>query len=106
MIRKSILWLLGIGLSLNAYSTDDERYTYILDLTKVENDQLVVTLITPNISESEINFYMPKIIPGTYRIADYGRFVSDLKAFNKKTNNYVPAHLEPGVILTCLHNKR
>jgi len=84
MIRKSILWLLGIGLSLNAYSTDDERYTYILDLTKVENDQLVVTLITPNISEREINFYMPKIIPGTYRIADYGRFVSDLKAFDKK----------------------
>ncbi len=64
----------------------DPVYTYIVDLTRVNNDQLLVTLITPEIEEKEITYYFPKIIPGTYRIADYGRFISDLKAYDKKGN--------------------
>ena len=62
----------------------DPGYTYIVDLTKVSNDQLQVTLITPKIKEESVNYYFPKIIPGTYRIADYGRFISGLKAYDKK----------------------
>ena len=43
-----------------------------------------VVLETPSINESSILFHMPKIIPGTYKIADYGQYVHDLKAFDKK----------------------
>jgi predicted metalloprotease with PDZ domain len=72
-------------LSPNAFSTNPgEGYNYILDLTKTENDQLLVTLLTPEIEDQEIIYYLPKIIPGTYREADYGRFVSELKVFDKK----------------------
>jgi predicted metalloprotease with PDZ domain len=61
-----------------------KRYTYTVDLTNVSDDRLFVELSVPALSENEITFYMPKIIPGTYAIADYGRFVNDFKALDKK----------------------
>ena len=78
-----------IGLSLVALFLAtaimaNEGYVYTVDLTKVSNDQVMVELETPKINAKEIKFYMPKIIPGTYAIADYGRMVSNLEAFDKK----------------------
>jgi predicted metalloprotease with PDZ domain len=43
-----------------------------------------VELVPPAVKEKEIIFYFPKIVPGTYAIADYGRYVADLKALDKK----------------------
>ena len=62
----------------------NDKYIYTVDLTKVVDDKLFVELTAPQISEDEITYYMPKIVPGTYSIADYGRFVTELKAFDKK----------------------
>lgn len=59
-------------------------YQYSVDLTKVVDDKVLVELLSPRVSSSEITFYLPKIIPGTYAIADYGRFVSDFKPMDKK----------------------
>ncbi len=57
-------------------------YKYHVDLTKVTDDQLQVNLITPAISKNEINFYLPKIVPGTYMNSNYGKYVNNLKAFD------------------------
>lgn len=61
-------------------------YNYTVDLTKVQDDRVYVELKTPKFNTDETTFYLPKMIPGTYSIADYGRFVVDLKAFDKKGN--------------------
>ncbi|MDN5201813.1 peptidase M61 [Fulvivirgaceae bacterium BMA10] len=85
MKYSTTLFALLIGIT--SFATEPpvkNKYQYILDLTKVQDDKLMVELLTPAIKESELIFYMPKIIPGTYKEADYGRFVSDLKAFDKK----------------------
>lgn len=58
-------------------------YKYSVDLTKLTNDELQVELISPKVSKSEIIFYMPKIVPGTYNISDFGKFVKNVKAFDK-----------------------
>ncbi len=71
-------------LSLNLLYAQSDAYKYSLDLTQPVNDQLMVSLETPEIDQKKIKFYMPQIIPGTYRNSDYGMFVSDLKAFDKK----------------------
>jgi predicted metalloprotease with PDZ domain len=63
------------------------NYQYTVDLTRVVDDKVFVELLAPKISSSEITFYLPKIVPGTYAIADYGRFVSDFKAVDKKGRN-------------------
>jgi predicted metalloprotease with PDZ domain len=58
-------------------------YRYSVDLTQVKNDELYVTLLTPKITKPEIIFYMPKIVPGTYNNSDFGKFVKNVKAFDK-----------------------
>jgi predicted metalloprotease with PDZ domain len=58
-------------------------YQYSVDLTKTDNDQLAVTLLTPKVKTSTIVFYMPKIVPGTYTNSNFGKFVRNVKAFDK-----------------------
>src|SRR5687768_4220360 len=63
-----------------------KKYEYTVDLTTVQEDRVRVELIPPTIREKEITFYMPKIIPGTYAIADYGRYVKEIEVTDKKGN--------------------
>ena len=81
-----IILLIGVSVSGFAQSKKGGAYQYTIDLTKVVDDKLFVELSTPSVTSEEITFYLPKIIPGTYSIADYGRFVSDLQATDKKGN--------------------
>jgi predicted metalloprotease with PDZ domain len=60
-----------------------DTYRFSLDLTKVKNDQLKVTLQTPAIKQNEVVYQLPKIVPGTYANYDFGRFASDFKALDK-----------------------
>ena len=82
-MKKSLLILGIVCLYVHATSQINE-YRYTVDLTNVVNDRLFVEVETPAISRPELQFNFPKIIPGTYSIEDYGRFVSDLKAYDKK----------------------
>ncbi len=76
-----------IGLSFTGYGQSKRNhYEFTVDLTRVVDDKVFVELVPPAIQESEITFYLPKIIPGTYAVQDYGRFVSDFKVLDKKGN--------------------
>ena len=83
---QAILLLLITGLALPAsgQSKKADNYQYTVDLTQVVDDKVKVELLAPRISSSEITFYLPKIVPGTYAIADYGRYVADFNALDKK----------------------
>jgi len=83
---QAILLLLIAGLALPAsgQSKKASNYQYTVDLTHVVDDKVKVELLAPRISSSEITFYLPKIVPGTYAIADYGRYVADFNALDKK----------------------
>jgi predicted metalloprotease with PDZ domain len=78
---RQILFALSI-LLFSSVSAQDV-YEYSSDLTKIENDAITVSLTPPRIEQKEIVFTFPKIIPGTYSIADYGKFISDVKAVDK-----------------------
>ena len=58
-------------------------YNYSVDLTKVENDKILVKLVPPDITENSATFMFPSIVPGTYAIYNFGRFISDLKVIDK-----------------------
>lgn len=69
----------------NAQSkTKTNSYQYTIDLTAVVDDKVKVELVVPPLSADEIVFSLPKIIPGTYAIEDYGRYVSDFNAVDRK----------------------
>lgn len=56
------------------------RHQYSVNLQEVEEDRLEIVLVPPASEATEIEFHFPKIVPGTYSIYDFGRFVKGLSA--------------------------
>lgn len=57
----------------------------VIDLTQATRDhKLMIEVAPPKISSSTIRYYMPKIVPGTYVINNFGRFVSDFRAIDRE----------------------
>lgn len=61
-----------------------EAYRCYVDLTKVHGDKLTVLIYTPKVTGRTQEFRMPAIVPGTYSISDFGRFVSNFTAFDSR----------------------
>ena len=76
-MKNSILILFSLAalqtLDVQGQSKKAKSYEYTVDLTEVVDDKVWVQLSPPPISSAEITFFLPKIIPGTYAIADYGQ---------------------------------
>jgi predicted metalloprotease with PDZ domain len=78
----------------SAALAQQQTYTYqfSLDLTKVKNDMLSVELITPltgmvgeigQIGQPDTMIYrLPAIVPGTYRIYDFGKYIRNFHALD------------------------
>ncbi|MGE0566494.1 MAG: peptidase M61 [Bacteroidia bacterium] len=79
-LKFIILIILAVGAKANAASTD---YIYKIDLTRVKDDKLQVSLQTPKCDQDEVRFCFPAMVPGTYEVYNFGRFVSNLKAYDK-----------------------
>ena len=60
------------------------EYQFTIDLTTVVDDKVKVDLVPPPIINQEVVFHLAKIIPGTYAVQDYGRFVSVFEARDNK----------------------
>ena len=86
MIQKLQLLLLAMLLSTAGAGFAQDKYVYTVDLNKVVDDKIPVELQVPKISQPSIEFQMPKIVPGTYSISDFGRFVTQLKAMDAAGN--------------------
>lgn len=95
-MKNYLLLLLLLGaLSVSPVNGQGKKknYEYTVDLTAIVDDKVKVELLPPATSSSEVTFYLPKIIPGTYAIADYGRFVTDFKALDKKGKQLPVEHV-------------
>lgn len=55
-----------------------------IDLVNIDADRVRVKVTPPAQRDAVVTYQFPKIIPGTYAIADYGRYVEDIRAFDKK----------------------
>lgn len=56
---------------------------YEVNLNEVKNDELIVTVWPASSLTGDVLFRMPKIVPGTYSIYDFGRFVTSIEAITK-----------------------
>ena len=67
----------------------------ILDLTKVIDDKVPVTINPGRFTEDMVTYRLPKVIPGDYHASDFGSFVESFIAYDyngnvmtvEKTNN-------------------
>jgi predicted metalloprotease with PDZ domain len=58
-----------------------------IDLNDVKDDKVLVSMTVPEITSDKVSFHLPAIIPGTYSEDDYGKFLEDVKAFDKSGNS-------------------
>ncbi|WP_020529440.1 hypothetical protein [Flexithrix dorotheae] len=72
----------------------ENAYFFSVDLNEVKDDQLRVNLLVPKIKAKTIVYNIPKIVPGTYSISDFGRFITDFKAYDKKGKELVVNKLD------------
>lgn len=57
-----------------------------IDLTDADHDMLTVVHNPGKIKKESIRFYIPKTVPGTYDINDYGQFVQEMTAYDYSGN--------------------
>lgn len=60
-----------------------------IDLNHIKNDKVMVTVTPPLFSSNDVIFHFPKTVPGTYSADDYGKYIENLKAFDKRGNELV-----------------
>ncbi|MFM8912428.1 MAG: hypothetical protein ACKOE6_05830, partial [Flammeovirgaceae bacterium] len=68
------------------------KYQVSIDLTKASSDQLVVEILTPKVNSDQIDFHLPKIVPGTYSVSNFGSFVSNFTATDQAGNALNTTH--------------
>lgn len=51
-----------------------------LDLVNIKEDKVEVVVDPGRFTDPQTTFYIPKTVPGTYSIDDYGEFIEDLRA--------------------------
>ncbi len=65
-------------------SESDKTIKIAIDLNSVKDDKVMVSVQAPSITSNNIVYRIPKIIPGTYSEDNYGKFIEDFTATDKK----------------------
>ncbi|SMD36666.1 Predicted metalloprotease, contains C-terminal PDZ domain [Reichenbachiella faecimaris] len=78
--------LLAVLLGMYSLLVAQEKYIVTIDLKTVVDDKVKVSCTLPKVEVDEIEFRVPKIVPGTYSVYDFGRFFTDFKAYDMEGN--------------------
>jgi len=57
-----------------------------VDLTKVVDDKVPVTINPERFTQDEVTYRLPKVVQGTYAVSDFGYFIEDFKALDYEGN--------------------
>ncbi|MEZ4811189.1 MAG: hypothetical protein R2819_12585 [Allomuricauda sp.] len=81
-MKKTIFLFLVVQIWCTSVWAQDS-YKYTVNLVDVVDDKVNVELQTPEITQNTVKFHFAKIVPGTYQIYDFGRFITNLQAFDR-----------------------
>lgn len=86
---KLLIYSIILGLTAQISLAQDFQ-KYSLNLNQVESNKLKVNMSIGNLTYSKFKdttqFQFPKTIPGTYAVMDYGKYISDFKAYDAANN--------------------
>ena len=81
----SVLWSCKTAsTATNNSKTDTNLVQVSINLNDVKEDKVLVTITAPKITTEDVTYSIPKIVPGTYSIDDYGKYIEEFKAFDSK----------------------
>jgi predicted metalloprotease with PDZ domain len=72
--------------NLNVSKNKKNLIAVAIYLNIVVDDKVKIEINPRKINEASITYYIPAILPGKYAMSNYGRFVSDFKAFDYDGN--------------------
>lgn len=93
-MKKLILSALFV-LATFSYTVNAQKKTLTpeikvtIDLNHVKNDKVMVTITPPAFKSNSVIFHLPKTVPGTYSADNYGKYIDNLKAFDKSGREVV-----------------
>lgn len=79
-----LVYLFVLMPALCAQTSAEKTYRYSVDLNAVKNDELTVTLEVPATGAKSLRFWLPRMVPGTYSVYDFSRFVKTLEGYDAK----------------------
>lgn len=84
------LALLGIALGsstiTNRFQTDlglKPAYLYTVNLRQLDHHRLPVSLQVPPVHHRQVQFVLPRMVPGIYGVMNFGQYVADFAAFDR-----------------------
>lgn len=84
LILASAIWSCKTNYSSTTAIKETVQAT--INLNEVKDDKVLVTIHPPKIKVDEVDYYIPKIVPGTYSEDNYGKYIEDVKAYDAKGN--------------------
>ncbi len=84
LFRVGVFCFAAFFTSFSIHATpaaSDTTYRVEVDLINIKNDRVMVRVFPPKLEGDTAVYNMPKIVPGTYSISDFGRYINDLQAF-------------------------
>lgn len=82
MIKK-YLFVLSL-LTYGMVQAQTDRYRIVINLNETSEDEVPVTVYPPASDSAFSEYHMAKVVPGTYDISDFGRFVTDFTAYDSQ----------------------
>lgn len=80
-----IVFVLILGFSSLGKKSD--TISYKIDLENVKNDKIKVIIELPKLNQKDLSFHLPRVVPGTYRVHNYGSCLSSLVCFDSKEDS-------------------
>ena len=68
-------------------------YYVRINLNKTKDDKVMVELYPPVSEREYVTFHIPKVVPGTYDVSNFGQFLSNFKAFDSLGTELETHHL-------------
>lgn len=84
LFGATVLVLHGCGTSKSVIQAEQATIVAKLDLVEVVDDKVKVVVDPGAFSNSDISFFIPKTVPGTYSSDNYGKYIEGFKAIDYK----------------------
>ncbi|MFP5438710.1 MAG: peptidase M61 [Bacteroidia bacterium] len=83
---KKLICTLALALMMGslAHAQKNGGIKVAIDLNDIKDDKVMVIVTPEPIKAKTVTYYIPKTVPGTYSTDNYGQFIEDLKAYDKK----------------------
>ncbi|WP_310554533.1 peptidase M61 [Flavobacterium sp.] len=82
LVILTLLWSCKSGQMAN----NQKAIEVLINLNDTKNDKVAVTVLVPPSMENNVFFNIPKTVPGTYSIDNYGKYIESLKAYDSLGN--------------------